>query len=216
MYNNVYQDYIDNIMGTTVINRRNFENNTYIDQMSNQNNITTQLERFYPELYKLLYPMIKTACMKNTKPLTEENINEMVKEIYSNFVAEDVTVLNINLTNDVKSSSKERELQNDRSSVNKSNSTNKAVSKDFAETRNSEKNEERNFRPNNYILSDLIRILLIRELIGTQGNFAQNRTGFLENPFYRQNEMNFGSQDYSIYEKPINTYYNFDNGYNIF
>lgn len=165
MYNNVYQDYINNILGWEPRIQNNFEYETY----RNSNYSNMQLEKFYPELYKVLYPMIQTACMRNTKPITEENINEMVNEIYSNFNADDVTVLNINLNNDVRSSKM--------GEISKS-STSKSSVKISEDTRNV---EERNIKPNNYVLNDLIRILLIRELLGKTGNSAQFDQGL---PFY--------------------------------
>ena len=107
MLDNVYQDYINSIIGPTHRNQMNFEN-TPFSVAPNVYNM--ELERYYPEIYKILYPMIQSACMRNTKPLTEETLNEMVKDIYSNFNAEDV--------NDVRSSSKPK----DSSSTSKTSS----------------------------------------------------------------------------------------------
>ena len=95
-----------------------------------QNTTNIKLEQFYPELYKLIYPMIQTACMRNTKPITEETINEMIQDVYSNFNVDDVS---------------------------------------FSETRDSNRHEKVS-KPNNYVLNDLIRILLIRELLGRTEN----------------------------------------------
>ena len=161
MFNNVYQDYINYMIGSTPRNQLNFENNTFTNMNTfNKNTQNMELERFYPELYKLLYPMIQTACMRNTKPLTEENLNQMVRDIYSNFNADDVTILNINLANDVRSSGKNKELS--------ATPNNKSLLKSSSETRKRE--EERDLRPNNYLLNDLIKILLIRELSGRHSN----------------------------------------------
>lgn len=190
MFDNVYQDYINSIIGSTNRNQMNFEN-TPFSVAPNVYNM--ELERYYPEIYKILYPMIQSACMRNTKPLTEETLNEMVKDIYSNFNAEDV--------NDVRSSSKLKD----------SSSTSKTSSKtDSSETRN--RGEERVIRPNNYVLNDLIRILLIRELLGRPGNFPPNRPGFPPpRPPFRPRDMQ--SQDYSIFEDPIKMYPNYNEQY---
>ena len=204
MYNNVYQEYINNIIGQSNRNAINFAENAYnnyepVEYFQNENS-NLDLERFYPDLYRLIYPMIKAACMKNTKPLTKECIDEMVKEIYSNFVAEDdITLPNTNLTNDVRS-----KLPTDAKSTSKITSSSKQDSKDFGETRNIER------RPNNFVLNDLIRILLIRELLGRPGNAFPRPParppfpGPGRPPF--RNDLNFTMQDYSIYEKPINMY----------
>lgn len=199
MYNNVYQEYINNIIGITPRNQLDFENDAYINANTYgnfQSNMSNDLEKLYPDLYKLLYPMIQTACMKNTKPITEETLNEMVNDIYSNFNADDVTILNINLTNNVRSSS------SNTSKIERSSTRNQA------ENRKGEESEERVSRaPNNHVLNDLIRILLIRELIGKPGNFPPNRPGFSPTrPPFRPRDIK--SMDYNIYENPINMYPN--------
>lgn len=130
MYNNVYQEYINYMIGGTSKRGLDFQDNM-INLYSNfQNTTNIKLEQFYPELYKLIYPMIQTACMRNTKPITEETINEMIQDVYSNFNADDVS---------------------------------------FSETRDSNRHEKVS-KPNNYVLNDLIRILLIRELLGRSEN----------------------------------------------
>lgn len=194
MYNNVYQEYINNMLGTIPKTHLNFEydGNRETNFFQNFNATNIDLEKFYPDIYKLLYPMIQTACMRNTKPITEETIDEMVRDIYSNFNADDVTILNINLTNDVRSNSKTNELQ-------KTNS--KTLS---SEKRNTEEKEDRNLRQNNYLLNDLIRILLIRELLGRPGNMPPFRPGFpgpgSGRPPFRPRNFGLEETNYDIYE----------------
>ena len=207
MYNNVYQEYINNMLGGVPRNQSAFENmplatNNMYDNYQMQSNTNLDLERFYPELYKLLYPMIQTACMRNTKPITEETIDEMVKEIYTSFNADgDMTILNINLTNNTNGKTKAAEQQ---SSLNRTSSKTSS-----AETRTSEADETRVARPNNFVLNDLIRILLIRELLGRPGNrppirpgFPPQRPGGPGRPPFRPRGNTFESQDFMMYEDP--------------
>lgn len=191
MLDNVYQDYINSIIGAPQRNLMNLDN-TPFSVTSNVYNM--DLERYYPEIYKILYPMIQSACMRNTKPLTEETLDEMVKDIYSNFNAED-------LTNDVRSSTKSKE----------SSSTNKLPTKtDSTEVRG--RGEDRVIRPNNYMLNDLIRILLIRELLGRPGPFPPNRPGFPPpRPPFRPRDLQ--SQEYSIFEDSLKMYPNYNEQY---
>ena len=93
MYNNIFQEYINKMIGGTPRIESIFVNNDF----HNQNNM--ELDRLYPDLYKLLYPMIKTACLRNTKPITAEKIEEMVKEIYSNFHNEETSQTSIKVKN---------------------------------------------------------------------------------------------------------------------
>lgn len=202
MYNNVYQEYINNMLGQSYRNTINFAENTYnnFEQMEyfQNDNMNQELEKFYPDLYRIIYPMVKAACMRNTKPLTKECIDEMVNEIYSNLVSEDeMTVLNINLTNEIKSKS-----TTDLKSSSKTILNSKSDSKGASERRNT------NRRPNNFVLNDLIRILLIRELLGRPGNVFPRppvRPPF-PGPGRPPFRNDFNIQDNSIYESPINMY----------
>ena len=190
MIDNVYQDYINSIIGLQQKNQMNLDN---VNFNVTQNVYNMDLERQYPEIYRILYPMIQSACMRNTKPLTEETLNEMVRDIYSNFSAEDIT-------NNERSTTKSKE----------SASTNKLLTKtDSAETRNRE--EDRAIRPNNYMLNDLIRILLIRELLGKPGAFTPNRPGFPPpRPPFRPRDLQ--SQEY-IFEDQIKMYPTYNEQY---
>lgn len=196
MYNNVYQEYINDILGTVPKNQVALENDVFRNSVANvymPNNVNMDLERLYPELYKLLYPMIQSACMRNTKPLTEETIQEMVTDIYSNFNADDITIASI-----VRNSQNPIESQ--------TSSNNRATTKNSLEI--AKVQTEPNTRANNYVLNDLIRILLIRELLGRPESsspirpiFPPPRPGFGRPPkMFR--ESKFDLQD-SIYENPI-------------
>lgn len=190
MYNNVYQEYINNMLGTIPNNQEIFEINTlnpYSNFQEPMNN-NLDLEKFYPELYKLLYPMIQTACMRNTKPITEETIDEMVRDIYMNFNFDNATILNINLTNDVTNKTKTQQT------------TNKTETKNTAQIK-SEEREDRNIRPNNFVLNDLIRILIIRELLGRPRNTFPIRPGFPPSPGGRP-PFRPRLEGYGIYEDP--------------
>ena len=212
MYNNVYQEYINNMMGTMPRNEMDFQNNPSMNlntygNFQNQNPTNMELEKLYPDLYKLLYPMIQAACMRNTKPITAETIDEMVNVIYSNFASDEAISLNVNLTNEVRSGT------SNISKVEKSSISKTTTSQ--TETRNKSEGENRVIRrPNNFLLNDIIRILLIRELLGRPGNFPPNRPGFppmpgpVGRPPFRPRDIQ--SMDYSIYEDPINMYSNYN------
>lgn len=132
MYNNVFQEYINKMIGGTPRVGSAFQNSAMLSANSYSNfqgQTNMDLERSYPESYKLLYPMVRTACMRNTKPITDETIDEMVRDIYSNFHSDETSQVP-------------------------------------AKTRTKEVEADRVAKPNNFVLNDLIRILLIRELLG--------------------------------------------------
>lgn len=135
MYQETYEDYIRSILG--------YPNYTYQNQTMNCNMANNEqnevLEACYPEIYKVVYPMICKACDTNTRPVTPALIDELTNEIYVSIESDNEINVNINKTNTSKP-------------------------ENVRETRG----EDRQFR--NRGLQDLIRILLIRELLGRPGN----------------------------------------------
>lgn len=190
MFNNVYQEYINNMLGTNPnynrIENLNFENTINTNQIF-QNQVSSEnLEKLYPEIYKLLYPMIQHACMKNTSQLSESTINAMVEEIYSNFVANPGTEEDFNSNNEFRSGKSLETVV-----------TGKTKSSILATSKRYETTEKRQVTGENYILRDLIRILILMELIGRPG---VNRPGWQEQPFntlFRPRDFSFSN---SIYE----------------
>lgn len=116
-----YEEYMRSVLG---YQPQNTYYDEYVPTMRFSNIQNEELENCYPDIYRLVYPMIQKSCMTNTRPLTREMIDDMTNEIY--FSIED---------------------------------------NDIAENRDSE--DRRIIR--NQGLNDLIRILLLRELIGRPG-----------------------------------------------
>ena len=172
----MYEDYMQNILGYRMNPQANM--NTYeqynmqgeewqqydnwmpmMQQPSTMtSNMNIDLENCYPEIYKIIYPMIRNVCMRNTEPITEEVIDRMVNEVYTNIETGDVITLNINLGNSVTTGEK---------GVN-------------TEAKEGTQNRETESRQRNFLMNDLIRILLIRELLRRQGG---NRPPFPPRPF---------------------------------
>ncbi|MCI8587742.1 MAG: hypothetical protein HFJ49_03930 [Clostridia bacterium] len=283
MYNNVYEDYIRNMIrgsdnprndylncGNNVYNSNLYENeiygnnefeNSFINPQISSNlpymntNDEINLEECYPELYRLLYPMIQKVCMKCTRSVNRDIIDEMVEEVYSNFVGDEgeSTQININLSNDVRSS-RETSTNNLRSGKNELSNSNKSISSNNIKEnksnitsskldRSSDKktevrSEDRQSRQRNPILNDLIRILILRELLGRPGgNFrppfgrppqrpprpSHNRPNNMPNfPNFpnrpnpgrpRDNRLSFNQTQQDIYSLYPNEM--FEDGYNI-
>lgn len=128
-----YNDYMRNMSGYP--NMRDampmfpYPNNPYSDD----------LERMYPDVYKVIYPIVCFTCDNITVPVTYSMVDAMTNEIYDKVEADGR--ININIAFDI-------------------------------DTRDNELNEnelmdsnERRPRRRNRFLRDLIRILLLRELI---------------------------------------------------
>ena len=126
-------------------------NPNYIQGNTQSRNITQELEDCYPEIYKVVYPMVRKVCAKNNyRGYSKNEVDRMVEEVYSSIEANDAVELNITLNNDVRGKSTDDK-------------------KEYEENRG----EKRQIRRNNG-LNDLIRILILRELLGRPGCFGPN------------------------------------------
>ena len=195
MYDNQYEEYIRSILGypnTTNFNQNQMYPNGYPVAM--QTNTRNDLEEFYPEIYKIIYPMVKKACEGNMRASTREEIEQMTDEIYSALEDSNQINVNINLGNTV-STTNENRTQN-RNEVHKEVQK-KLPEKQETEDRNVEIQNRR--RPGNTNLRDLIKILLIRELLRRRNRPNNN---FLPRPPMRPPIMprNYEQPLYDIYE----------------
>lgn len=167
MYNETYDDYIRSILGYPPM--RSYENdfqdfrnqnmnmnynmasNMNVDSMNNISDM--DLENCYPEIYKIVYPMICKKCDSVRMPVTNDDIQNMTDEIYFALEGRAEVQLNINLGNEVRSS--------ETASSNVTKTADRKPNVKISET-SSEKRETRQI---NRGLRDLIQILLIRELL---------------------------------------------------
>lgn len=162
MYDNQYEEYIRNILGYP--NSMNVtQNRTYQNEYPNptQVSLKSDLEECYPEIYKIIYPMIKKACEGNMRA-NKEDIDRVTDEIYLAIEGNNQINLNINLENPVSTSN--TKITQNRNDSNKENAHRKDLDKQSVENRNIIPEKRNNTKNNN--LRDLIKILLIRELLG--------------------------------------------------
>ena len=124
-----------------------------IPQQFETNIETSRLESCYPDIYNLVYPMVKKACSKNNRALSSDLVDELTNEIY-NAIEDDS--LNENRSSEIKN----RSIDVKTSSKSIENKTNLI-------RQESSSKEDRQIR--NQGLQDLIKILLIRELINNSG-----------------------------------------------
>ena len=180
MYYQNYEDYMRSILGYP-IQEQNLNINTYADYSNINNEYSTQLPRYsneilelYPEIYKIINPMVCKICDANTKPITKALLEQMTEEIYLNiesnpseYVSEVVNV-RINLPD-----------QSINSDIRKQNKSNVAILKNVKEKVEEQNNKraemardnnveikENRKKQNNSILRDLIKILILNRLLG--------------------------------------------------
>lgn len=90
MYYQSYEDYIRSILGYPVLTNSSYPNITY-DYSDNYEFNTNIMPRYsneildlYPEIYKIINPMVCKICEANAKPITRELVEQMTDEIYLN------------------------------------------------------------------------------------------------------------------------------------
>jgi len=146
MYNQNYEDYLRSVLGYN--NQPEIYNNynniyTYpeLNYYRNSGNMVNSenLEDEYPEIYRIVYPMIQKVCERNgNRQITRQLLDNMTDEIYEN-IEPSMTEVNLNV-----------QVRGEEKLVN---------------TKQTEKKEVRETRQRrNSILNDLIRILILREL----------------------------------------------------
>ncbi len=170
MYNETYDDYIRSILGYPARNQfeqynqmpeyqsyQEYRNPTFNTNINISGN-NVELENSYPEIYKIVYPMVAKKCENaRSETFSKSDIENMTDEIYYALEEKQEKRININLTNDINGTktqnssavSTSAKVENKRPDVKISQ---KAIG-------NSEK------RQINSGLRDLIQILLIRELL---------------------------------------------------
>ena len=133
--------------------------NQYYDDYNYIRPDNVNLDECYPEIYKIVYPMVMKSCEKITAPITKEKINRMAEEVYSK----------IEVTEEPN-----RDIPDDPKNMYKK--TYESLKKEIRS--NIEDNREiKETRKFNKPLSDLIKILLIRELKGNSF-WGDNRPPF--------------------------------------
>lgn len=118
----MYQNYMRNIYSPY--------HNSYEPMQKN----IKEIENMYPEIYKILYPVIQKTCSQNNRPISENVLDELTDNIY-NIIETDNTFNSSDTISNI---------------INEKNST---------------QDNNRENRKNDTCIKDLIKILLIRELI---------------------------------------------------
>ena len=143
-----YEEYMRSVLGYSPYVDRNYTYtnaqedmyNNYVNMQETPNMQPTQdLTEFYPEIYKIIYPMVCKACnMNSNREVTKDLLEQMTDEIYRNVEPEEQQTT---LRADV-------QLKNG-----------DVINPNAKEP----EQHTRETRQNNFLLRDLIRILLLKE-----------------------------------------------------
>ncbi len=140
-----YEDYMRNVLGYRT--NMNYSNMYMNNQTPYQNMYlaTNSLERMYPDTYRIVYPMVVSACNMVNMPITEEMLDRMTDDIYDRAIADSRINIDINIEIESREDNNSRQL--------------------------SDESRQRRPRRRNRFFRDLIRILLLRELLGRRTSF---------------------------------------------
>ncbi len=164
MYYQNYEDYMRSVLGYPVVTTYDnyvIENRDYT--VSYQNN--SELESMYPEIYKKINPLVCEVCEKSKVPITKEVIENMVEEIYQKIdINNNEILLNIKIENS--NNNNQKEIQNRTSAISRTNQITNNTNNSSEMPRQVNEVENRQRRPNNPLLRDLIRILILNRILG--------------------------------------------------
>lgn len=143
-----YDEYMRSLMGypnmrTSMNMGMNTGMNTCMTPFMNMDTVSDDLERMYPETYRIIYPMVCVSCDNIRTPVTEEMVDMMTDDIYDRAEADRRISIDLSI-----------EVRNDESNND-----------------SLQENRQRRPRRRNRFLRDLIRILLLRELLRRRRRF---------------------------------------------
>ena len=178
MYYKNYEDYIRNILGYPIKQNLNMSREFYNDTYNYSNNIpkySNEILNLYPEIYKIINPMVCKICEANSKPITEELLEQMTDEIYLNIegdmnISDDIINVRVNIPkNSEKNISSQNIIKETKNTYNRNmaQNNNPNILKQNTQNLNNENiinSEKRQVRRNN-TLRDLIKILILNQLL---------------------------------------------------
>lgn len=143
-----YDEYMRNLMGYPNMRAQmspsmNPTMNPSMFSYPNMDTYSDDLERMYPETYRIIYPIVCMSCDNVRTPVTEEMVDMMTDDIYDRVEADGRINVEISV-----------EVRDEKSNRNEM-----------------QENRQRRPRRRNRFLRDLIRILLLRELLRRRQRF---------------------------------------------
>ncbi len=188
-----YEDYMRQVLGYSSYNPNIYENfdyklnkpynDTYYRNFDTLNSLDDEFNDLYPEIYHLVNPMVCKVCSANNQPITKELLEKMTDEIYSLIESND-TIVNVRVETKKDETNNLRKVENERTSnrieTNNIQRTPRRVEPNYIEKTNRnvaeninsktdttrEVRQSNDYRKNNQTLRDLIKILILKQLLG--------------------------------------------------
>ncbi len=154
MNNKSYEEYMRAVLGYSIKPEDTYQKTEDYYNITEKNLYNNyEIEKMYPEVYKTIYPKVCNVCKRNINlEITEKNLEDMVNDVYNSLEQEENISFYINIENRNKS----QIGNNSRNNLNSNRSITKKI-------------EESQDRQRNNALLDIIKILILRELLDRPG-----------------------------------------------
>lgn len=180
MYYQNYEDYMRQVLGYPINDPNIYETYDYRNDQTSQDTYS----EYYPDIYRLVYPMVCKVCETNAQPITKELIEKMTDEVYMAIEDTSTTVnirvnapkpeenrvvnsnTNRNNSEEIRTSKARTERTSKNVSSNTENREVKIASSQPIESRESTRADETRF--SNSTLRDLIKILILNQIFGNR------------------------------------------------
>ena len=177
MYNNPYEEYMRNSLGYNQIPMANMNYMNMVPEMyETEDNFMcnkVSVEDMYPEVYKIVYPMICKACMAINENITEDLVSRITNEVYMN--VEYMGIVNEDRSSSISVSP---QLNKNVKSDSSSNKTDSSINNNLVDLRQ----ETRRKNPLlNDLIGDYIAIAKALGEIDYQGDFTYEANNFFKN-----------------------------------
>lgn len=169
------------------------QNNYQMPMGQNFVNQPMNLNNMYPQIYRIISPVAnRVIANSNSQYMTEDNLNNMVDTVY-NIVEGDVSSL-MNTPSNQGDDTVQVNANVSSTNNRNPNSTTSNSSNNPSNDRRGNNNVMDNQTSNSRLLRDLIKIIIIKELLSRQNNnsnynFMQNQSGL---PMSYYNPMGYG------------------------
>ena len=165
-----YEDYMKQILGYSSYNPNIYETydykaskpytNTYYRNDSTFNLPNDNIDGLYPEIYNLINPIVCKVCSNNTEYINKELLEKMTDEVY-NLVEGNNNIVNVRIESKKDESNNTSAIKNTERIARRKEPINNA-------------NVEKVTRRDNQTLRDLIKILILKQLLA-DGNRPTTR-----------------------------------------
>lgn len=176
-----YEEYMQQVLGYSSKNPNiyapdpiyepTYDRNEFMDQL-----LEDEAQEYYPEIYHSIYPIICNKCEQNNEPISKELIDRMTDEVYQE-VDNNTNIINVKIEqkseNIVPQDTRRGENNFNNTTIKQSNLQRTPLRTGDTRTpirpnefqRTPKRQEDRPERRTNPYLRDLIKILIIQQLL---------------------------------------------------